>query len=111
MSHDEQQPPAQAPPAGVEHRDALRERQEREVAITHSLEMAEHALAEEACAVGTAFAQVGIAFDPITFVALRVLEASATATGDPLGSLEALDDIGLVRRSADRAAQLLADVG
>ena len=86
---------------------SLRALQEREVSIAYSLDVAEHALVEEACAVGAVFARAGIAFDPTTFVALRVLEASVGATGDPVESLEALEQIGLVARSAERAARLL----
>jgi hypothetical protein len=106
VREDEPDPSRRTPPAG----DAVRARQEREVAIAHSLDAAEHALVEEAYAVGEAFARVGIAFDPITFVALRVLEAAANDTGDPLDCLEVLEELGVVRRSAERAAELLADV-
>jgi hypothetical protein len=95
--HDEQVTPAK-----------MRHRQERELSAQHRLAVAEHALVTEACVVGRAFAEVGIAFDPVTFVALRVLEGSV-GIADPVDSLEAFAQIGLVTRSAERARLLLED--
>ena len=56
--------------------DALRERQEREIALGHSLTTAEHELAREAFTLGRTFERAGIDFDPLTFVALRIVEGS-----------------------------------
>ena len=56
--------------------DALRGRQEREIALGHSLTNAEYELAREAVAVGRTLQSAGIAFDPLTFVALRIVEGS-----------------------------------
>lgn len=78
--------------------------------MSHSLALAEHALAAEAFAVGRMFERVGIAFDPITFVALRVLEGSLGSAADPIASLEELERLGLLERSVERAEQLLDDV-
>ena len=59
-----------------EQAEPLRESQEREIALGHSLTTAEHALAREAFALGRTLEQAGIAFDPLTFVALRIVEGS-----------------------------------
>ncbi len=86
----------------------MRDRQERELSAQHRLAVAEHALVTEACVVGRAFAEAGIAFDPVTFVALRVLEGSV-GIADPVESLDAFAQLGLVSRSAERARELLDD--
>jgi hypothetical protein len=85
-----------------------RARQEREVAVSHALTTAEYALAEEGAQVGAALASVGMRFDPVTFVALRVLEASDAedmAVVDVLGSSRLK---GLIERSAALIEALLA---
>jgi hypothetical protein len=86
---------------------AARLRQEREIALAHSLAAAESALAREAAAVGRLFDQAGIGFDARTFVALRVIEASLTGGAEPLDCLHALAERGVLDRSVGLARALL----
>lgn len=85
----------------------LRARQERLVALSHSLTAAEHALAREAFVVGRTFEQAGLAFDPMTFVVMRILEGSIAENADPVDCLRVLRALGLLDRSAAMAAELL----
>ncbi len=85
----------------------LRQEQEREVQLTHALAAAEFALAREAFAVSRTFAEVGLDFDPVTFVVLRVLDASASEYTDPGECLHALSELGTLDRSIELAAALL----
>jgi hypothetical protein len=96
---------AAAPDAGSE---PPRSRQEREIALAHSLAAAERALADEAFAVGQVFDRAGIRFDPRTFVVLRVIEASLTGGAEPLDCLRALGERGVLDRSVGLAQTLLA---
>jgi hypothetical protein len=86
---------------------ALRARQERLVALSHSLTAAEHALAREACVVGRTFEEAGLAFDPMTFVVMRILEGSIAEQADPVDCLRVLGALGLLDRSAAMAVELL----
>jgi len=92
-----------------ESADPLRERQEREIALGHSLASAEHALAREAFALGRTFESAGLAFDPLTFVALRIVEGSADEHVDPLTCLTRLVEFGFLDRSVALAVDLLED--
>jgi hypothetical protein len=92
---------------GVTAGDPLREHQERQVALSHSLTAAEYALAREAFVVGRTFEQAGIAFDPVTFVVLRILEGSFEEDADPIECLRALGAFGLLDRSIARAVEML----
>lgn len=87
--------------------DSLRAEQEREVAVSHALALAEMTLAREAFHVGRTFERAGIVFDPLTFVVLRVVEGSLDACVDPVECLNALVDNGLVERSVALAAGML----
>lgn len=87
---------------------AARARQEREVATMHALTSMEYALAREAFHVGSALRRAGIVFDPATFVALRVLEASLAELADPSCALDVLVGNGSLGRSIELAADLLA---
>jgi hypothetical protein len=89
--------------------DELRARQERELALSHSLASMEFALAQEAYHVGSTMREAGIAFDPLTFVALRILEACAAELADPSDLLSALADNGSLERSVEIATDLLAE--
>ena len=90
--------------------DELRAQQEGELAVSHALASMEFALAHEAYHVGSTLREAGIGFDPLTFVALRILEASAGGAGeDPSGLLSALADNGSFERSVELATDLLAD--
>jgi len=87
----------------------LRESQEREIALGHSLTSAEHALAREAYALGRTFEQAGLAFDPLTFVALRIVEGSDNERVDPVECLAVLGRFGFLERSVALANDLLED--
>lgn len=87
--------------------DVLRARQENELATSHALASMEYALAREAFHVGLAMRRAGIGFDPLTFVALRVLEASLAELVDPSCTLAALADNGSLERSVELATDLL----
>lgn len=84
-----------------------RVRQDREIAVAHSMAAAEFALAREACAVGRVLGEAGIAFDAATFVAVRILEASADGGAEPLDCLCALQALGVVDRSVGMARALI----
>ena len=68
----------------------LRECQENEIALGHSLTAAEHALAREAVTLGLTFERAGIAFDPLTFITLRIVEGSSNEYVDPVACLDVL---------------------
>ena len=87
--------------------DALRGRQEREIALGHSLTRAEHELAREAVAVGRTLERAGIAFDPLTFVALRIVEGSHDEHVNPVDCLTVLTAFGFLERSVALAVDLL----
>jgi hypothetical protein len=87
--------------------DELRARQESELATSHALASMEYALAREAFHVGTAMRRAGIEFDPLTFVALRILEASLAELADPSCALSMLWDSGSLGRSVELATDLL----
>jgi hypothetical protein len=89
---------------------SLRERQEREIALGHSLTNAEHELAREAFALGRTLERAGIAFDPLTFVALRIIEGSRDEHVDPLDCLNVLVAFGFLERSVALAVDLLDEV-
>ena len=90
--------------------DELRDRQEQEIALGHSLASAEHALAEEACSLGLMFHQAGIAFDPLTFVVMRIVEGSDDERIDPVACIELLVELGFLERSVALANDMLEDV-
>ena len=85
----------------------LRERQERAVALAYSLTRAEHELAREAFALGCLLRRAGLDFDPLTFVALRVVEGSCERNVDPVECLNELARHGFLERSVAMAAELL----
>jgi len=87
----------------------LRERQEREIALGHSLTRAEHELAREAFALGRTLERAGIDFDPLTFVALRIIEGSRDEHVDPVDCLNVLLAFGFLDRSVALAVELLED--
>ena len=92
-----------------EQAEPLRESQEREIALGHSLTTAEHALAREAFALGRTLEQAGIAFDPLTFIALRIVEGSDNERVDPVECLEVLVQFGFLERSVALANDMLED--
>ena len=88
---------------------ALRLSQEQEISLDFSLATAEHALAREAYTLARVFAAAGVDFDPVTFVALRVVEASDEDHVDPVECLELLVRFGFLERSVALAEGLLED--
>jgi hypothetical protein len=89
--------------------DELRAQQERDLAVTHALATMEYALANEAFHVGSTMRDVGIGFDPLTFVALRILEAGAAEYVDPTDLLSTLAENGTLERSVELAEDWLED--
>ena len=87
----------------------LRGLQEREIALGHSLTTAEHELAREALALGRTLERAGIAFDPLTFIALRIIEGSRDEHVDPVDCLNVLVAFGFLERSVALAVDLLED--
>lgn len=85
----------------------LRARQEKDLEAGFALASMEYALAREAFHVGATLRRAGIDFDPLTFVALRVLEVSVVELEDPLNALAELAQIGSLERSVDLAIDLL----
>ena len=84
-----------------------RVRQDREIAVAHSMTAAEFALAREACAVGRVLDEAGLSFDAATFIAVRILEASVDGGAEPLDCLRVLHELGVVERSVGMARALL----
>ena len=87
----------------------LRARQEREIALEHSLTTAEHELAREAFALGRTLERAGLDFDPLTFVALRIIEGSRDEHVDPVDCLNVLVAFGFLERSVALAVDLLEE--
>ena len=87
----------------------IRRSQEQEVAATHVLTGAEYALGFEAYVIGRVFARAGIGFDPLTFISLRIIEASLDGPADPVDALTTLTDCGTVDRAVLLATGMLAD--
>ena len=75
--------------------------------MSHSLSAMEFALGREAAVVGDLFARAGVPFDPCTFVALRLVEASVAESVEPYDVLRVLADNGAIERSASIAHGLL----
>jgi hypothetical protein len=96
----------------VEERDdgaGERARQERDVSVSHVLIEAEYALVREGVTIGRALAAAGLTFDPATFVAMRILEASVLERVESLHTLSDGHIRDLIARSAARTTRLLAD--
>jgi len=94
---------------GLAADETLREQQEREIALGHSLTKAEHALAHEAFTLACTFGRAGIDFDPLTFVAVRIVEASSDQNVDPVDCLDVLTASGFFERSVAMVVDLLED--
>jgi hypothetical protein len=87
--------------------DRLRARQERELAAAHSLAAMEYALADEAFHVVLVLRQAGLELDPLTLVALRVLEACVEEDADALAFIRSLVESGALTRSVGLAEDRL----
>ena len=81
----------------------VREDQERDIRTRHSIVELEVALATDAVHVGRALAEAGLAFDPLTFIASRILEVALTEDADPHGLLAWLVEDGSIERSVELA--------
>jgi len=82
--------------------------QERDVKVSHRLTTAEYALAHEGAEIGRALAEAGLAFDPRTFVAIRILESSIEEGLDLASALRSTALRGLIERSAELTSGILA---
>jgi hypothetical protein len=76
--------------------------------VSHALTRAEYALVREGVGIGRVLAAAGLAFDPTTFVALRVLEASVEERVESLHTLGNAEVRDLIVRSAAATRQILA---
>jgi hypothetical protein len=81
----------------------LRMSQERDIRTRHSIVELEIALATDAVHVGRALAEAGLAFDPLTFIASRILEVALSEDADPHGLLAWLVEDGSIERSVELA--------
>ncbi len=87
----------------------LRERQEREIALGHSLTSAEHELAREAVVLARTLGRAGLTFDPLTFISLRIIEGCRDEHVDPVDCLNVLAGFGFLERSVELAVGLLGE--
>jgi hypothetical protein len=87
--------------------EELRAGQERELGTSYALASMEHALAREAFHIGVELRRAGIELDPMTFVALRVLEACVGELIDPSEAIGELVENGSLQRSVELANGLL----
>ena len=109
-------PPPRGPAGDVEDEGFdvadLRSWQEREIRTRHAIVELEVTLATDAVHVGRAFAEAGLEFDPLTFIASRVLELAELEDADAYDLLVWLVDDGSIERSVDLALERLdADGG
>jgi hypothetical protein len=90
----------------------LRSWQEREIRMRHAIVELEITLATDAMHAGRMFAEAGLAFDPLTFIASRILELADAEDADPYELLVWLVDDGSIERSIELALEGLdADDG
>jgi hypothetical protein len=87
--------------------DGLRAKQERELTAAHSLAAMEFALADEAYHIVLALRDAGLELDPLTLVALRVLEACVENDVEPVDFVQMLVDRGSLARSVGLAEDRL----
>jgi hypothetical protein len=86
--------------------DGMRERQEREIAFTHQLCEVERALADEACVLSRVFEEAGVDFDPLTVVALRVVNECLDTEVEPVDVLADLQRRGVLLRAVALANEI-----
>jgi hypothetical protein len=91
-------------PAGDDG-EGVRELQELELSLRHSRVEMEHALAREAIAVGRALSGAGLPFDPLTFIATRLLEGIVSVRAEPYDALAWLVGDGALDRSVALALE------
>ena len=87
--------------------ESLRALQERELRAVHSLAAMEHALGEEASRVVVALREAGLELDPLTLIALHVMEACLEDDVSPLAVVRMLVEGGSLARSVEIAAERL----
>ena len=83
----------------------VRAQQEQELSARHSLVAMEHALAREAIVVGRALSGAGLPFDPLTFIATRILEGIVAVRAEPHDALAWLVGDGTLARSVALAVE------
>jgi hypothetical protein len=88
--------------------DGVRAQQEQELSLRHAMVEMEHALAREAIAVGRALSGAGLPFDPLTFIATRLLEGIVSVRAEPHDALAWLVGDGTLDRSVALAVEGLA---
>jgi hypothetical protein len=71
----------------------------------------EFALAREAACIGQVLARAGLDFDPLTFIATRILEASQAEEADPVDTLGFFVADGSIARSVALVAEALDTLG
>jgi hypothetical protein len=94
-------------PTAVPPSESLRALQERELAAIYSLAATEYALGEEASRVVVALREAGLELDPLTLIALHVMEACLEDDVSPLTVVRILVERGSLARSVEIAAQHL----
>jgi len=87
--------------------ERLRALQEQELRAVHSLAAMEHALGEKASHVVVALREAGLELDPLTLIALHVMEACLEDDVSPLTVVRILVERGSLARSVEIAAQHL----
>lgn len=85
--------------------EVVRAQQERDLSVRHSLVAMEHALAREAIVVGRALSGAGLPFDPLTFIATRLLEGIVAVRAEPHDALAWLVGDGTLDRSVALAVE------
>ena len=90
----------------------LRSWQEREIRTRHAIVELEMTLATDAVHAGRAFSEAGLPFDPLTYIASRILELAESEDADANDLLVWLVDDGSIERSVELALEGLdADSG
>ena len=87
--------------------EGLRALQERELRAAHSLAAVEYALGAEASRVVVALREAGLELDPLTLIALHVMEACLEDDVSPLTVVRTLVERGSLARSVEIAAERL----
>ena len=87
--------------------ERLRALQEQELRAVHSLAAMEYALGEEASRVVVALREAGLELDPLTLIALHVMEACLEDDVSPLAVVRMLVERGSLARSVEVAAERL----
>jgi hypothetical protein len=87
------------------HEPNERSGQERDIALRHSVAAAEHALASEVVEMSRTLGDLGIELDPLTFVAVKVLDSCGHDMPEAVAALRWLVSDGAVDRSVELAME------